>query len=249
MKKVLFIGNVDEEYTAIQNILEQQYTVFGCVSTFIMITQMIERKQPDMILFYLKGAGDTGRKVFEELVERYVYIPLLCVGSEADKNKYAAELTEQYFFNLQQTVNGTHLLGMVDEAIKNAECIMPSEQRQDRKKILLIDDNTIQLRIMRDMFASTYEVMMANYGEKAIKLIQKCRPDMVIMDYEMPEYDGRETLQMIRDLPDGNNIPVVFLTGVKDEEVKNAVLELNIVGYLLKPVKVDMLRGIIEQYI
>lgn len=249
MKKVLFIGNADENYSTIQSILEKQYTVYGCVSTFIMITQMIERKQPDMILFYLKEAGDSGRQVFEELMERYVYIPLICVGSEADKNKYASEITQKYFFNLQQPVNGELLLRMVDDAIKNAECIMPSEQRQDKKRILLIDDNTIQLRVMRDMLAPGYDVMMANFGEKAIKLIKKCRPDMVIMDYEMPEYDGRETLQMIRDLPDGNNIPVVFLTGVKDEELKNAVLELNIVGYLLKPVKVDMLRGIIEQYI
>ena len=63
----------------------------------------------------------------------------------------------------------------------------------------------------------------------------KQRPDVILLDYEMPVCDGRQTLEMIRADEEMKDIPVIFLTGVNDRENIQAVLRLRPAGYLLKP--------------
>ena len=65
--------------------------------------------------------------------------------------------------------------------------------------------------------------------------IGKKRPDLILLDYEMPVCDGRQTLEMIRADADLMDIPVIFLTGVSDRAHIEAVLGLKPAGYLLKP--------------
>ena len=65
--------------------------------------------------------------------------------------------------------------------------------------------------------------------------IGKKRPDLILLDYEMPVCDGKQTLEMIRADEDLRDIPVLFLTGVSDRAHIEAVLDLKPAGYMLKP--------------
>lgn len=65
--------------------------------------------------------------------------------------------------------------------------------------------------------------------------IGKKRPDLILLDYEMPVCDGKMTLEMIRADEDLTSIPVVFLTAVNDRANIEAVLKLKPAGYFLKP--------------
>jgi CheY-like chemotaxis protein len=116
-----------------------------------------------------------------------------------------------------------------------------------KKSILLVDDSNIQLRALNDLLKTKYEVRMATSGMQALTLIGKKKPDMIFLDYEMPVCDGRMTLQMIRELEEAKDIPVVFLTGVSDREHITAVLELKPAGYLLKPADSKQIFSIIEK--
>ena len=71
--------------------------------------------------------------------------------------------------------------------------------------------------------------------------IGKKRPDLILLDYEMPVCDGKMTLEMIRAEEDLKNIPVVFLTAVNDRANIEAVLKLKPAGYFLKPPVKDKL--------
>ncbi len=110
-----------------------------------------------------------------------------------------------------------------------------------RKSILLIDDNAIQLRALKGVLADDYDVQMATSGLKAVELIRKKSPDAIFLDYDMPECDGRKTLQIIRGIEGAEEIPVVFLTGVSSVEHIKAVLKLNPAAYLLKPASADVI--------
>jgi len=66
-------------------------------------------------------------------------------------------------------------------------------------------------------------------------------PDVILLDYEMPMCDGKMTLQMIRELEEAKDIPVVFLTGVSEKEHIKAVLGLHPAGYLLKPASAEVI--------
>jgi len=76
---------------------------------------------------------------------------------------------------------------------------------------------------------------------KALTMIGKRVPDVILLDYDMPMCDGRMALQMIRELEEAKSVPVIFLTGVQSAAHIRAVLNLHPAGYLLKPAKRDML--------
>lgn len=122
-----------------------------------------------------------------------------------------------------------------------------SEPEPAKPRILLVDDNAIQIRSLKGALQSHYDVAMATSGREAIRMIERQMPDLVFLDYEMPECDGRMTLKMIRDIPEAVDLPVVFLTGVKNKENIKAVLELKPAGYMLKPANQDMIMSTIEK--
>ena len=116
-----------------------------------------------------------------------------------------------------------------------------------KKTVLLVDDDPVQLRIINNMLKEKYNVLFVTSGMKALTLLEKKIPDIIFLDYEMPECDGRMTLEMIRQLEAAKDVPVVFLTGENDKKDIDAVLELNPSGYLLKPASVDSIFGILDE--
>ena len=129
---------------------------------------------------------------------------------------------------------------------------MPEETKTDpeakqKPQILLVDDNAIQIRALKGALQKYYDVAMATSGKDAVHMIEKRMPDLVFLDYEMPEWDGRKTLEQIRQIKGAETLPVVFLTGVKNKENIKAVLSLNPAGYLLKPANQDMIMNTIQK--
>lgn len=114
---------------------------------------------------------------------------------------------------------------------------------------MLVDDNAMQLRTLNEMLKQKYEVQMATSGMKALTLIGKKKPDIIFLDYEMPMCDGKMTLEMIREVEEAKDIPVVFLTGVNDKEHIEAVLRLKPAGYLLKPASADMIFSTLDKFL
>ena len=83
---------------------------------------------------------------------------------------------------------------------------------------------------------------------EALEMIEKRVPDIIFLDYEMPEQDGKETLEKIRAMEKAKDVPVVFLTGVGDKPHIEAVLELKPAGYLLKPASKEMIYEMLEKH-
>ena len=124
---------------------------------------------------------------------------------------------------------------------------MDTMELNEKKTVLLIDDNAVQIRTLNVMLKEKYNVLMTTSGVKALTLLEKKVPDIIFLDYEMPECDGRMTLEMIRQVEKVKDIPVVFLTGLNDKEHIDSVLELNPAGYLLKPASIDSILEMIDK--
>lgn len=103
-----------------------------------------------------------------------------------------------------------------------------------KKKIMVIDDSAILLRTAKQLLEEKYDIQMAVSGDYALRMLQKGLPDLILLDYDMPQMNGVETLRKIRHSY-GNRIPVIFLTGVNDKERIKEALEMDIAGYILKP--------------
>lgn len=109
-----------------------------------------------------------------------------------------------------------------------------SKEEIPKRKILLVDDSDFMRARVVNLLSENYEVIEAASSVSAIKMIVVNRPDLVLLDYEMPVCDGRQTLEMIRSEKDIANIPVIFLTGRGDMESVKKVMQLKPAGYMLK---------------
>lgn len=103
-----------------------------------------------------------------------------------------------------------------------------------KKKILVVDDSGAMLRSIKGWLEDKYQVVLANSGAMAIKYLSLDRPDLVLLDYEMPVVDGKQVLEMIRTEMEFSDIPVIFLTSKNDKESVEKVVGLKPEGYLLK---------------
>ena len=115
------------------------------------------------------------------------------------------------------------------------------------KRILIVDDSPMNLRSIKSMIDKEYEVLVALSGMQALQTLKGEAVDLILMDYEMPEMNGTETVEKIRLNEEIKDIPVVFLTGVNKTEQVSSALKLNPKGYLLKPVQRERLLSTIEE--
>lgn len=103
-----------------------------------------------------------------------------------------------------------------------------------KKKILVVDDSDFMRKNIINLLGKDYEVSESNSSIAAIKNLTVSRPDLILLDYEMPVCDGRQALEMIRSDEEIADIPVVFLTSRGDAESVKKVMSLKPRGYLLK---------------
>lgn len=135
-----------------------------------------------------------------------------------------------------------------DNATKVIEKYLTKRDEGPKKKILVVDDSiTIRQGMMR-MLSGDYEVSEVSSGVSAIRAISLNRPDLVLLDYEMPVCDGRYVLEMLRSEKEFADIPVIFLTSRGDQESVKKVLELKPEGYLLKYLKPSDIKKRIDGF-
>ena len=85
-----------------------------------------------------------------------------------------------------------------------------------QKTVFIVDDNDTNLAMAKSALKEQYRVMTLPSAEKMFALLEKIKPDLILLDIEMPEMDGFEALQLLKDNEAYADIPVVFLTGMTD---------------------------------
>ena len=118
------------------------------------------------------------------------------------------------------------------------------------KRILVVEDQEDNRQIIRDMLAATdYEVMEAESGEQALAAIAIQRPDLILMDIQLPGMDGYEATRRIKADPALHSIPIIAVTSyaLSGEEQKARAAGCD--EYVPKPYSPRQLLAIIRQYL
>ncbi len=105
-----------------------------------------------------------------------------------------------------------------------------------RKHILIVDDDKNMLKLLRMFLADDYQVTIVDSGKQALEYVIKHTPDLILLDYMMPLFDGPHVLEIIRKREESKNVPVLFLTSVTEREKIIQCLAHNPQGYLIKPI-------------
>jgi putative two-component system response regulator len=119
----------------------------------------------------------------------------------------------------------------------------------ERKTVLLVDDDLTNLTVGRNALEEHYDVLTLNSGARLIKMLSRSVPDLILLDVEMPEMNGYETIRAIKENPDTAKIPVIFLTAKSDGESELEGLSLGAIDYITKPFSVPLLLKRIELHL
>ena len=104
-----------------------------------------------------------------------------------------------------------------------------------RHKVIIVDDSIANLTMGRNMLKTFYEVYPAPSAAKLFEILENVLPDLILLDIEMPETNGYETIKMLKADKRFKEIPVIFLTAKNDEDSELEGLDLGAVDYISKP--------------
>lgn len=117
------------------------------------------------------------------------------------------------------------------------------------KKILVIEDNETNMYLISFILKKNgYKIIEARTGEEGVELALKKRPDLIIMDIQLPGIDGLETTRRIRESKADGGVPIIALTSYAMTGDREKALSAGCNGYLEKPINPDTIMGEIKKY-
>lgn len=114
--------------------------------------------------------------------------------------------------------------------------------KDSRRTLLLVDDETTNLQVLRHTLQDDYRLLFAKDGERALELVRTDRPDLILLDIMMPGLSGYEVCRVLKQDPVTATIPVIFVTALADAANEQHGLELGAVDYISKPFNPHIVR-------
>ena len=244
-KNILFLSNGKSfMINAIEkNLQDAGYAVISCGLEVREISQ--HQKEADIFVFFL-GSFVT------DISETLVYLKDICTENEkllillgnsdeltvVDEHIPAALVAASF----ERPINMKKLLNELDRLLE------ANDDNARKKSILLVDDDSTFLKMVKSWLSAKYRVTIVTSGAQALMYIADNRPDLILLDYEMPVTSGPQVLEMIRSETKVGTIPVIFLTGKGDRESVLKVLALKPDGYLLKNTDRSSLIAAVDEF-
>ena len=116
------------------------------------------------------------------------------------------------------------------------------------KKILIVEDNPQNMRLVEmALSAESYFLLKATNGEEALEIAKKERPDLIIMDVQLPKMSGLEVTRKLREIPEFSRTPIIAITAYAMKGDKEKALDAGCNAYLSKPVRARDLPDLIAK--
>ncbi len=116
-----------------------------------------------------------------------------------------------------------------------------------KKRVLIVDDDIMTLKILKKYLEGTYDVVIENAGYRFVEKMGSYNADLILLDVEMPVVNGLQAYDMLLKNPDLNDIPVVFLSGVSNPNLVRELMNKGAAGYLVKTIPKGELLARLEK--
>ena len=203
------------------------------------------RDNMPLMVYYL-NAGENPPTDFMHYMKEYLSetgTQIILIGDKADTDNFKKTINPSLIGECYTRPLDTTLF-LYDVR----QLIAEGGAENTRKRVLVVDDDTEFLGVVREWLKEKYQVFMANSGMQAIKMLAASKVDLILLDYEMPITSGPQVLEMIRSDEDTAGIPVIFLTGRNDKESVMTVIGLKPEGYILKTSGRDALMAKVGEF-
>jgi len=118
-----------------------------------------------------------------------------------------------------------------------------------QKKVFIVDDNKMNLVVVKDALKDQFNATPIPSAEKMFMMMEKIVPDIILLDILMPDMDGFEAAQILKNNEQFAKIPIIFLTSTIDSDTAERAGKLGITDILTKPFEKPLLIETINKYI
>ncbi len=120
----------------------------------------------------------------------------------------------------------------------------------ETKTILVVEDNELNMKLVKGLIKiGKYRMLGASDAESGIQLIREQRPDLILMDIQLPGMDGLSATKILKKDPDVKDIPIVALTSYAMQGDKEKALAAGCTGYIAKPIDTRKFLETVSQYL
>jgi two-component system cell cycle response regulator DivK len=124
-----------------------------------------------------------------------------------------------------------------------------SSQPSSRKTVLIVEDNELNLRLLTDILEyHGYTILTTRLGEPALELARQHRPDLILMDIQLPDISGMEAARRLKDDDQTNTIPIIAVTAFAMSGDEVQILASGCDAYLSKPFRIGELLMLVEHW-
>ncbi|MCR5772017.1 MAG: response regulator [Butyrivibrio sp.] len=244
-KKAILIGDSKKFMVkaVVKGLEAEGYEVIG-VNPEVSMIRATTGRSPLYIMYLEEPVPVDIMEALGELIDTD-HIKLFLIGNNDEFNAAfevipEAKITRKF----ERPLN----VKMLASAMNDIVVYSLMNQGSNKKKILVVDDDGVMLRTIKEWLSTKYDVYIANSGMNAITFLANNRVDLILLDYMMPVVSGPQVFAMLRNDPTTKSIPVMFLTAKSDKLSVLKVAALKPEKYLLKSMPPEELIAQIDAF-
>lgn len=203
----------------------------------------VRQNAVDIILLDVEMPIMDGFKTLEQFrkIEECINVPIILVTGRRDKYTILNSGIMGVDGYLAKPVDKETLIQKIEEVYQHKDA------KSNKKTILMIDDDMSYLKQVNSFSKESYNVIMINSAKLALNYLIGHTPDVIILDYQMPLYNGANVMNMIQKNNPNKKIPVIILSAALSREALQECYTYNPAAYLAKPVSKEVLIENIEK--
>lgn len=231
--------------------LEEDFEMQTASMRYKDIVSHIHYFEPDALIFCMNKEEKERMNIVISLknsLENHK-VTLVVTGDQSECDEFSNKSGGMEDLLLYKPITARSIKERVVKFLDTRKEEVAEEPAPAKKHVLVVDDDPMMLKLIKEQLKDSYTVATAINGAIALKFLESKQTDLILLDYEMPNENGAQVLEKIRKNPAIAKLPVVFLTGIKDREKIKRVVELKPQGYLLKPIESEELIKSIKSII
>ena len=249
---VVFIGEENKTNNELFQLLNWRFRVnfYNDLESFNF--EELKKAEPAVLIVSMVGNHLEYHDLFDYMTKECATVPVITISTQAESEAYEQFYEKKQFHRILRPILGKRVLEICRKVIVGSSYYDEEDDSlkgDEKGHILVVDDNAMVLRNIKGILDEKYTVSVAPSGVHAFISIGKKMPDLILLDYEMPEMNGKEVFEKLQSEEELKDIPVVFLTSMDSKEIVLNLLALKPAGYLLKPVDSQMLKDKIYEII
>jgi len=239
-KKIFIIEDDPSISKLLEDTLKENGYIVDKIATGEGAFEKVLTGEYDLIILDLLLPKKSGIEVLEELKsnDKTKSIPVIII-SALDRDEFFMNKGAIDFF--KKPIDLDYFMGRINS-------ILIKDRNIDRKvKVAIIEDDVNLSNLLKDILEShNFEVYTAFNGKEGLEIIEIEKPELVILDLEMPVMDGFKLLSVLKNEIKERNLKIVIVTGLIHEGIKKLCMELGSNAFIRKPFDIQVLTGIIK---